>query len=173
MRIHLLSVVSIAGSSIIKHLWEESGFIFSAPSPGELQCPPKVFSSLSWTNQIFSLMLPHIFQPLTILVSLHWTLTDMWTSPLLGKPPLDSPDIVHLWILPFTGYCFPSARERGIMTFLPLLSRLLFIQVLGGCTPSLGGCTDMQQSALTNECQVMSVDNMSKCWTRRLQCIEK
>lgn len=115
-----------------------------------------VFSFLSWTNQFSASPASSHFSAshhLTLDSHSHVNLFLYWAN--------------HLW-MPFTRYCFPSARERGIITFLPLLTSLLLIQILCGHPPSLAGCTDMQQSVLTNGCKILSVDNIGSFWAEHM-----
>ena len=51
---------------------------------------PKPLLRAEQTQFSQPLLLHHMFQPLTILVALHWTRTSMSISPLLCRPPLDT-----------------------------------------------------------------------------------
>lgn len=112
---------------------------------------PKSSFSLSWTNPVFSLSCFITFSsPSPSWVSLHWTLTGMWMSPLLSRPPLDA---IHQISFPNCqgegNNHSPSPSDSALVNTGPLWP-----------APSLAGCTDTQQWALTDECKIMSMDNI-------------
>lgn len=84
---------------------------------------PKSSFSLSWTNPVFSLSCFITFSSPSPSWCLSTGLSLACESLLYWAG--------HLW-MPFTRYRFPSARERGIITLLPLLTQLLLIPVLCG-----------------------------------------
>lgn len=96
-------------------------------------------SSLLWAEQTQFLASPassHFPAPHHLL---HWTLTGMWISPLRGKPPLNA---IHQIL-------FPKCQGEGNNHFPSPSDFTLVNKGPMWLPPSLAGCADMQQSALS------------------------